>query len=255
MTREEKTAKLAELRAKAEELAQGYNEAYQDKKFDVASQIDADMVEVINEYTAMARDICFNECKDAEDPMRHAVLLLTFRTIRKKDDKATDDGFPVRSIDEKDIPIDLAKLHKFCGGIGADKNWIHYAYKMNFSMTIERAKALKIKGDRIMKINDSFTMSEFAKQMSIGGANPCSNTQLLKTLRGAISAMIGPEYANKIKSPDVRYIQEVYAKMGKKALTVYCSSNKEFIRILANLCNKAVVGALFDIESKEVKDK
>lgn len=255
MTKEEKLAKLSELKAKAEELAQGYNEAYQDKSFDVASQIDTDMIETINEYTAIARDICFSECREADDPMRHAVLLLTFRTIRKKDEKASDDGFPVRSIEEKDMPIDLSKLHKFCGGIGADKNWIHYAQKMNFSMTLERAKALKINGDRIKKINDSFTMSELAKQMNIGGANPCSNTQLLKTLRGAISAMIGPEYANKVKSQDVRYLQEVYAKMGKKALSVYCSSNKEFIRILANLCHKVVVDALFDIESKEVKDK
>ena len=55
MTREENTAKLAQLRSETEALVKDYNDAIQNGKFEDASKADKAMTEKINEYTATVR--------------------------------------------------------------------------------------------------------------------------------------------------------------------------------------------------------
>ncbi len=49
-----------------------------------------------------------------------AVTTLSFVTIGVKDEQKGDDKVPVRAIVDKERQIDLLKLHKYCGSIGAD---------------------------------------------------------------------------------------------------------------------------------------
>lgn len=66
MTREENTAKLAQLRSETEALVKDYNDAIQNGKFEDASKADKAMTEKINEYTATVRDMCFEDCKNTD---------------------------------------------------------------------------------------------------------------------------------------------------------------------------------------------
>lgn len=248
MTREEKVQKLVALRADAENLASSYNEAMQNNKFDVISKLNSDIEEKINEYTANVREMCFEDCKNSEDPMLTAVKTLTFVTIGIKDDKKGDDKVAVRSIIDKERPIDLLKLHKYCDKIGCDENWMHVAMKMNFLLTAQKCDDLGIdpKG-----VNDSYEMSEIAKAFDMG-KNPVSKTNLLKTLQTVVTSMIGEDY--KATSHDVNYLLSIYSKKSRKALAVTCANHRFFRNYIAEVCHRIATSKTYEVDFKSKKD-
>lgn len=248
MTREENIAKMAQLRSDAEALVKDYNDAVQNGKSDDAIKADRAMTEKINEYTGIVRDMCFEDCKATEDPMLTAVRLLSYVTIGVKDEQKGDDRVPVRSIIEKERQIDLLKLHKYCGKIGADENWFNIAQKMNFLLTAQKAVDLGIDPKAV---NDSYAMSEIARDFDMG-KNPVSKTNMLKTLQTVITSMLGDGY--KATSHDVNFLMSIYAKKNRKALTVTCANHKYFRNYLAEICHRIVTGKSYEIEFKAKKD-
>lgn len=248
MTREENTAKLAMLRSEAEALVKEYNEAIQTGKFEEASKVDAKLTEKVNEYTATVRDMCFEDCKNTANPMLTAVTTLSYVTIGTKDEQKGDDKVPVRSIVDKERPIDLFKLDKYCGGIGADKNWLHIAQKMNLLLTAQKATDL---GLDPKAVHDSYAMSEIAREFDMG-KNPTSKTNLLRTLQTVITAMLGEGY--KATSHDVNFLLSVYSKKNRKALTVTCANHRYFRNYMAEICHRIVTGKAYELDYKTKKD-
>lgn len=248
MTRDESTAKKAELREKAEELVKVYNDAIQSGKYDIAYKTDEETQQVVNEYTSIVRDECFEECGKADNPMLEAITRLSFQTIGTKDTKKGDEKIPVREIIEKERAIDLLKLHKTVeGGIGADKNWAYVAEKLNFLLTAQKAVDLGISPKAV---HDSYAMSEIAKQIDMG-KTPTSKTNLLKTLQTVITAMLGEEV--KATSHDVNYLMSVYSRKNRKALTVTCANHKYFRGYLAEICNHIVTDNPYEVDYRKVK--
>lgn len=248
MTREEATAKKAELRTKAEELVKVFNDAIQSGNFEVSYKTDEEIQETVNEYTSIARDECFSECAAAENPMLEAIKRLSFQTIGTKDSKKGDEKIPVREIIERERAIDLLKLHKAVeGGIGADKNWVHIAEKLNFLLTAQKAVDL---GINPKEINDSYAMSDIAKQIDMG-KTPTSKTNILKSLQTVITAMLGEEV--KATSHDVNYLMSVYSRKNRKALTVTCATHKYFRGYLAEICNHIVTGNSYEVDYKRAR--
>lgn len=248
MTREENTKKLVELRAKAEELVSSYNEAVQNGKFEESVKVDASIIETLNEYTSVVRDMCFEDCKNSDDPMLTAVKTLSFITIGVKDEQKGDDKVPVRSIIDKERQIDLLKLHKYCGKIGANENWMHIAMKMNFLLTAQKCVDL---GVDPKSVNDSYSMSEIAREFDMG-KNPTSKTNLLKTLQTVITAMLGEGY--KATSHDVNYLLSVYSRKNRKALTVTCANHRYFRNYMAEVCHRIATGKSYEVDFKSKKD-
>lgn len=249
MTREENTAKLAQLYSEVEALIKDFNEANQEGNYDEAIKADALMTEKIGDYTNIVRNMCFEDCKNSENPMIAAVEKLTFVTIAVKDvDKGEgNEKLIVREMVEggKERPIDLLKLHSFCGGIGADKNWMHVVQKMNFLLTAQKAKDL---GVDPKSVNDSYSMSEIARQFDMG-KNPTSNTNMLKTLQMVITAMLGDGY--KATSHDVNFLTSIYSKKNRKALTVSCANHSNFRNYIAEICHRIVTGGRYDVDYKK----
>lgn len=248
MTKEENTAKLAQLRSEAEALVKDYNEFVQGGKFEDATKADAACTEKINEYTGIVRDMCFEECKSSSDPMLAAVKVLSYVTIGVKDEQKGDNKVPVRSIVDKERQIDLLKLHKYCGGIGKDENWLHIAQKLNFLLTAQKARDL---GLDPKAVNDSYAMSQIAQQYDMG-KNPTSKTNLLKSLQTVVSAMLGDDY--KATSHDVNFLMSVYSRKNRKALTVTCANHRYFRNYLAEVCHRIVTGKSYELDYKTKKD-
>ena len=248
-TREEKVAKMAALRAEVEELTKTFNEANQSGNVDAANRADLATEEKVNEYTSIARDVCFDDCKNSGDPMMAAVRQLTFATIATKDTKDGDDKVPVREVIDKNRPINLLKLDKYCGGIGVDKKWPHIAQKVNCLLTMRTCKEL---GIDYKTVADSYNMSQIAKDIDMG-KTPTSNTQILKLMTSLITAMIGGEY--KPTSHDVAYLLQVYArKQNGKALTLVCSNHKYFVGYMAEVAYRIVHGFQYEVSYKTKKD-
>ena len=248
MTREEGMAKLAELKSSVEEQVKVFNDAVQNGRFEESTKADKAMTGTINEYTATVRDMCFEECKATDDPMLAAVKTLSYVTIGVKDEQKGDDKVPVRVIVDKERQIDLLKLDKFCGGIGADPNWMHVAQKMNFLLTAQKAKDL---GLDPAKVNDSYAMSEIARQFEMG-KNPTSKTNLLKTLQMVVTAMVGDGY--KATSHDVNFLLSVYSKKNRKALTVSCANHRNFRGYVMEVCHRIVTNKSYELEYKTKRE-
>ena len=257
MTKEEIAAKVAErvpseemvqIRSEVEALVRDYNDAIQTGSYEAATKADTAMSERVNDYTAAARDIYFDICKNSDSPMLTAVTILTFTTIGVKDEKKGDDKVPVRAVVEKERAIDLQKLHKYCGGIGADTNWSHIAQKMNFLLTAQKAVDL---GLDPKAVNDSYAMSEIAREFDMG-KNPTSKTNLLRTLQAVITAMLGDGY--KATSHDVNFLMSVYSKKNRKALVVSCANHRNFRNYLAEVCHRIVTGKSYELDYKMKKD-
>jgi len=274
MTREEKIAVLAELRAKAETLVMSLNDGVQNgnpnptmEKPEIVDGaetgktitvfIATELEQVVNQYTAMAREICFDDCKAADDPMLEAVKRLTFATIGVKETKKGEEKIPVSEIVDKEKDIDLLKLHKSVdGGIGKDPKWNGLVEKFNFHMTIRQAKRItkgKENLTRVLKeINDSYAMCKIAQEIEMG-KDPTSNTKLLGTLQDIITAMIGEEY--KATSHDVNYLVDLYAQKGKGKLKVNCANHRYFRSYIAAICHGIVTGTDYEVCFKKVNAK
>lgn len=251
MTKKESAAKLAKLRTETEDLVRQYNEAALEEKYDRLTKLDADMSEKIGEYTAIVRTMCFEECKQSGDPMMAAVRMLSFVTIGVKDEQKGDEKvkIPVRSVTDKVRSIDLLKLDKYCDGIGHDKSWVHAVQKLNFLLTVQKCKDLGIDPK---EVNDSYAMSEIARQYDMG-KNPTSKTNLLKTLNKVVTAMLGDGF--KATSHDVNFLMTVYARKNRKALTVTTANHRHLTGYLAEICNRIVTGGTYSVEYRKVKDK
>lgn len=251
MTREERINHLATIKGEVEGLVAEYNKFFQDGKFAESNRLEETMKARINEYTSEARNIVFEDCKAAENPMLEAVTRLTFMTIATKDEKDEDGIVSVRKVVDRERYIDLEKLDKFCGGIGHDKQWVHIVQKLNFLLTAQKAIDLGIRPEALKKINDSYAMSAIAAQYDMG-KNPCSKTNLLKSLQTIVTAMLGEGY--KATSHDVVYLTSIYAKKGRKALTVSCANHSNFRNYISEICHHIVTKEYYGLECKTKKE-
>jgi len=259
-----KASTKEELRARAEVLAQIFNEEVQNGNYAptievFSTEVDGTtgvlvreyMEQTVNEYTSIARKECFDALKETEDPMLEAVKQLSYPTIRIVDKKVGEDKqkIPVTTIEDTEKQIDLLKLYKHCGSIGKDPNWLHMVEKFNFLLTAQKAVDLGIDPKAI---NDSYAMSEIAKGYDLG-KNPASKTNLLKTLQTIVTAMIGEEY--KAVSHDVNFLLSVYSRKSRKALTVTCANHKYMRGYVMEICHRIVTGKSYAVEYKAVKGK
>ena len=262
------TGKLTkdDLRAKAEALTQVYNDQVQSGNFaprmehptaekdkDGKPVIETVLVDdviqlTVNEYTNIARDECFEILVAAEDPMLAAVLMLEYPTIRIVD-KKDENKIPVRTIEDSTKYIDLLKLHKKVnGGIGKDKNWHLMIEKLNLLMTAQKAIDLGIDPK---SVNDSYAMSDIAKQIDLG-KNPTSKTKILETVQIVVTAMIGENF--KAKSHDVNFLFSVYSKKSRKALTVSCANHKYMRQYMMEICHRITTNGSYALDYKKIKN-
>lgn len=249
LSKEEMASKLAQMREEAEKHVKSYNEAMFASNLDAATKADNAVKELINDYTAIVRKLCFEECKATEDPMMEAVKRMYYVTIAVKDVKEKDLNFSVRSLIEKEKPIELRKLHDYCkGGIGKDPNWIYMAERMNSLLTIKTADAIGVDAE---KVRNAYPLSEIAKGFKFGeDANFMSTTSMQKGLQVVINAMIGEEY--KVVSRDVKYLLACYTREGKKLQTVRVADQNTLAKYLMAVCNRIVNNGRYDLECKEI---
>ena len=264
------TERKAELRTTAENLCSVYNEQILngvkhpviDKKIGETDQVKTvdlfdEIKEVVNQYTSVARQECYDECVATGDAMLEAVKRLTFASIGTTFEKVGEDKeIEIIKIIDKDKTIDLAGLHRFAGGIGKDKSWISQVEKFNFHMTARQAKrVVKNKANLtalLKEINDSYAMSKVAQEIDMG-KDPTSNTKLLGTLQDIVTAMVGEEY--KATSHDRDFLCDIYAGKGKTALTVNCANHKFFRTYILAVCHSIVTGEDYQVSFKKAQAK
>lgn len=243
---------LETIRTEAETKVEAHNSLIAESKYDEALKLRAPIAEVISEYAAASCEACFAELKAAGDnAMIEAVKRLTFPTLKLKEERKEGVILAEYSIEDAEKPIDLRKLHKYCGGIGKDQNWIYLAEKLNFLLTAQKASDLGIADLAI--ISDSYAMSSIARDLDMG-KTPTSKTNILKTLQSIVTAMVGEEF--KATSHDVNFLMSVYSKKSnKKALTVTCANHRWMAQYLMEICHRIVLSKGYEIDYKKTSNK
>lgn len=245
MNFEIKTTDLAEIKVIAEqqlELADNAENVADKAKFE------SNLEEAVAYFASVSKAQCYAALRKAEDPMKAAILQFNYPTIKVKEVRDKDTKNITRSIVDAEKPIDLGDLYKRFEGIGADPKWIYTAEKFNYHLTIRAAERV----NATIK-NDSFYMNQIAKEIDLG-KNPCSNTQLLKTLNIVIGQMIGEEF--KGNSHDVNYLIDVYANDNKKSKTGITAANHKTLRnYLKKVCYRILTGRTgYDVDQREIKE-
>lgn len=246
MAIEIKTRNLDEIKEIAESLLEKFVET--DDVKERASLMD-DIDDVIRCYTAESKAKCYAAAKASDNPMHWAIKEFFFPVIKLREKKDEETNTVIYSIIDAERPIDLRDLHKKIGGIGADKNWIYRVEKFNLHLTVRAANRVGA------KVNiDNFNMNELSRAIDMG-KNPCSNTQLLKTLQSVIDMMLGENY--KATSHDVNYLVDVYSNDNKKSKTSMTAANhKTLIMYLKKVCYRILTnGKGYDVEQREIKEK
>lgn len=249
MSLEDLNGKMTDLDAAINADVKKYNEAVLDAKFDDAHALDERIKENVGEYTSYARIACFKECAAADDPMLEAIKRLRFKTIGVRDSREGDDKIPVRSVIERERPIDLFRLNTFVdGGIGSDKEWVRMVEQFNYLMTCKTAENI---GAPAVSITD-YAISESGKTYKFDVKSITSNAGMLRVLTIIVHAMIGGEY--KPLSHDVKYLEKAYSRKARKALTISCSSHKQLCEIMAEILNRIVTDGKYDVDYRKAKN-
>lgn len=255
---------LMELRAEAEVLAQKFNDEYQSEKYADAIKTREELDNIVGEHVNTARNECFAACAGAENPIIAAVTLLTFETIKVKEEKPKADGpkFITLSITEVARPIDLIRFDAYCRknghpkGIGAADNWIYQTQKFNMLLTASAALDLRGSDDHrkpadvVKSVSDSMAMHQIARELDMGEA-PTSKTAKTELLSRVIATMVGEGF--KVTTHDLRFFEMAFTKKGKRALTITASNHKQVVAILAEICHKLVCGKTYEVDYKKIK--
>lgn len=240
------TTNLAEIRAIAEDLLEKSenSESVAEKK-----TLDEDLEQAIGYFKNTSKAASYAAAKASGDPMKYAVREFFYPVIKVKEDKDKESGIITRSIVDAVAPIDLGDMHKKLNGIGADKNWLYMAEKLNYYLTIRAAQRV---GANIK--HDSMTMKDISREIDLG-KNPCSNTNMLRTLQAIITAMLGEGF--KATSHDVNYLIDVYANDVKKSKTAISAANHRTLRgYLKKVCYRILNNLKgYDVEQREIKEK
>jgi hypothetical protein len=262
---------VMEFKTDASELLEGVHDLAKireiaEKKLDEAENAESvadrekrnrELDEVITYYNETAKDMCFSACRNAEKPMHYAVLTFFWKGIRVKGTVDKETQIVSRQIVEAEKPIDLGALYKFMDNkLGADHMWFYTAEKLNFYLTYRAAD--RVGAEAVKKLLDSksdcFLMSKIARDIDLG-KNPCSNTNLLKTLNRVIKEMLGEEY--EATSRDVRYLVDAYSNDNKKSRTALTAANHKTLRnYLKKVCERILTGRYgYDVEQREIREE
>lgn len=250
ITREALQAKADKALADAEAKVSAYNDAIQnDKPLSELVEIRKDIDNILGDFASYKKFLAFEACAASPDPMLAAIDNPTY-LVGKFVEEVPDGGkFPVARIDSATKAIDLLQLHKHIkGGIGHDKKWPYIVEALNSKLTARVGAAIGLNPTEIM---DSYAMSNIARDIDLG-KNPTSNTNLLKTMRTVVAAMVGEEYGNKVTSHDVAFILECYSKKSRKALTLSVANHKTLRTIMGDVCRAVTHGESYAIDYKKV---
>jgi len=211
--------------------------------------------ELVSFYADTSKMAFYKAARESENPMHYACVEFAYPAIRVKETRDNDTGYLVCSIEDIMRSCDLGDMHKRIDNFGADRNWLYQAEKLNYHMTVRVAREVNAGTlEKLIKNADCFTMNEIARQLDLG-KDPCSKTNILKTLQSVITMMLGEGY--KATSHDVNYLLNCYAKDNARSKTAITLASHRALRgYLKKVCYRVLTnGTGYEVEQREFKNK
>lgn len=245
-----KSAKaLSELDAKVKERNAA---VYDGKSAEAVGRIESEIEDISANYANLQKLIVFETAAASEDPMMYAITHPSYTIQKVTEDRASTAMVKPLVLEPVERTIDLLQLHKHIpDGIGVNKQWPYMVEALNAKLTARVAQDIGLNPTEIV---DSYAMSAIARDIDLG-KNPTSNTNMLKTMRFVVAAMVGEEYTSKVLSHDVAYLLMGYAKKSRKALSLTVSNHKTLRATMMDVCRHVVNGESYSLDYKKRKDQ
>lgn len=250
----------SEIYAITEGLVDHVNECLEKNLFaDIALWSDP-LQQLCNKYTNVSRDEAFAACLKAENPMKTAILKLTFKTIAVSEAGVKKGKKVPAQIKEREMDIDLLALKRYAKGhggkqIGAVRNWDNMAQKLNYRLSFRKGNEVgdpKWKKENLTAIADNFLMSDLAREFKFK-ADPADAENCKAALQEMVDAMIGTGYT--VDENTVNWVLSCFGTKGRTAKQLIMPNARGFVMILRDACNKLLVGDNFIADSKSFKKK
>lgn len=251
-----KTSFLDERRADVVAALADYNAAL---KTNDASTLRASINKLKDaeaEYATQKAKEVYLECAEQENPMLYAIQKYSYEILSHKEDK--EDGVVVSaSLDEHKVRV--IDLYSMCMSARIGVEWSYAAQQHNLSMLLSQTRKLGFTEAQVKEVSNSYYLDKKLREAK-DGKNPVSKNSLLAGLQGVVDAVFEPYKmtgAYKVNNHDLAYMEAVYCRKGKKALTVNASNHTFYRRILMDVLHRVVCdlryGLEFDIVNGEGK--
>lgn len=255
---------LSELRIDADEAKKELNSAILSDKFSAIGAAKEKMDKAIEEYNDLAIISDFITLRAMEDPMKAAIEQLDIAAITSKENKTKDSENITYSLEPAIKQIDLVAFDEFCQRekmtIAHDSSWTHMVDKFCLLVTY---KIMKDLGKDTKKLEDTYYISDVAKQMELG-KSPTSNTQIIKQLQTIVDGIIfegldGSDDKNiyKVTTHDVNYIVATMTKRGKSG-TVVAPRSTTMHTLIMDVLHRIITNGDYKVEymtKKQAKEE
>ena len=146
---------------------------------------------------------------------------------------------------KKKVQIDMVA---FCERKGLPLDWYHELQSLNKRLTLRLAKSLGMSATEVKSIDDSYLMSEIAKQIELG-KNPVSNTQCVNHMQKVLDLLC--EGIGKVNNYDLAYIMAAYSKRSNKSkLTIVASKHNQLVSLVTDVAHKIAMGYAYNLDCK-----
>lgn len=226
--------------------------------------------EKIKAFNAKSKEIYIEDAVTSGSSiqiMNKVILEPRYTTLKLDKDKEIG----TYSVGEAQKFIDIAEVHGAAkGGIGVSKDWVYKALKLNYVMAVRTSEEIKKDPDAAKKVMESYEMKDAVRAVLFpAGIDPLkdadhkpkeniiSNKNVVAALKIVIEAMIGKEFADKIISYQASYLTKSYTTHDKKALGggIKTANDKQFVRILADICYNVMKNEEFAVSIPNCKSK
>lgn len=203
--------------------------------------------------------------KSALDIMKDAITEPTYKVIRVNQDRETG-SYQVSEVNQfMNAEVVNARAK---GGIGKDKNWVFYAHKLNYLMCVRTSTEVLSDDNKRKEIADSYEMKDAVRGVLFpNGIDPLkdidhkkdiiSNKNITAALQYVVCAMIGEEFKTSVTSFHARYLCHAYTSHDKKKIGggLRIANDKQFTRLLMDVCYRIMKKEEFEIEGGNIKKK
>lgn len=254
--------KIAEIEGKLPQLIEEHNKLLLEKGAVACASLGGNITELSNELVKCYKVVAFEELLVEENPLISAITKLNINIKRAKLTKAEGVNVRVYSLEDSELRIDIKEFEKYSKKqLTSNKDWHHAISKFNYLLLTYMVENLmrnkELKESELARVRDNYHMKEIAKAIDLG-ETPTSNTQMLKQLNLIIGNIIGKDYkinnkAVKATSHDVFWLERVYLKKGKTALTAIAINDNQLRGIITEIIHGLLTGKEYKVESKYVK--
>lgn len=231
-----------------------------DERNEIMTKAMIELPDYESEYAKASEYETFLRIKDAEHPMKQAIIEREYPIVRHRDvkDEITKIKVGIELVSST-RKIDLLRFDKFCQSKASNNNlWEYSVSKFNQLLCLRVATKL---GADVNKIKKSYYLTKIASDIELG-KTPTSNNQVLIQLQRVIDDIIYEDNGNgknkyKATSHDVEFIDAVYTKKGRDVCTALVSKDSTMRDIITDILYRSITDYKYSVsgykQNKKVK--